>query len=62
MKNNYIKKTIQLIFFAFVAKGLGFVREMVLANYYGANYVSDVFVVLCLEQLLLQGLFLYIVN
>lgn len=45
MKNNYIKKTIQLIFFAFVAKGLGFVREMVLANYYGANYVSDVFVV-----------------
>lgn len=45
MKNNYIKKTIQLIFFAFVAKGLGFVREMVLANYYGTNYVSDVFVV-----------------
>lgn len=37
-------KVIELIFAAFIAKGLGFVREMVLANYYGTSYVSDVFV------------------
>lgn len=41
---NFFVKTIQLIFVAFVAKGLGFVREIVLANFYGASYVSDVFV------------------
>lgn len=33
-----------MILAAFIAKGLGFVREMVLANYYGTSYVSDVFV------------------
>lgn len=37
-------KVIELIFTAFIAKGLGFVREMVLAYYYGTSYVSDVFV------------------
>lgn len=37
-------KVVELIFAAFIAKGLGFVREMVLANYYGTSYVSDVFV------------------
>ena len=37
-------KVIELILAAFIAKGLGFVREMVLANYYGTSYVSDVFV------------------
>ena len=43
-KNKVLKKTIQLIIVAFLAKGLGFIREMVLANYYGTSYVSDVFV------------------
>ena len=38
-------KTIQLIIFALVAKGFGFIREVVLANCYGAGSVSDVFVV-----------------
>lgn len=38
-------KTIQLIIFALVAKGFGFIREVVLANCYGAGAVSDVFVV-----------------
>lgn len=38
-------KTIQLIVFALLAKGFGFIREVVLANYYGAGAVSDVFVV-----------------
>lgn len=42
--NKFFLKTIQLIGAAFIAKGFGFVREMVLANYYGATYVSDVFV------------------
>lgn len=37
-------KVIELILVAFIAKGLGFIREMVLANYYGTSYVSDVFV------------------
>ena len=37
-------KVAELILAAFIAKGLGFVREMVLANYYGTSYVSDVFV------------------
>ena len=37
-------KVVELILAAFIAKGLGFVREMVLANYYGTSYVSDVFV------------------
>ena len=40
----FLTKVVQLIFFAFVAKGLGFMRELVLANYYGTSYVSDVFV------------------
>lgn len=40
----FLTKVLQLIFFAFVAKGLGFIRELVLANYYGTSYVSDVFV------------------
>ena len=31
-KSNFAVKVIQLIFFAFVAKGFGFVREIVLAN------------------------------
>ena len=35
-------KVVELILAAFIAKGLGFVREMVLANYYGTSYVSDV--------------------
>ena len=43
-KNYFFKKTIQLIIVAFLAKGLGLVREMVLANYYGTSYVSDVFI------------------
>ena len=43
-KKNVFITTIQLIVAAFVAKGLGFVREMVLANYYGASYISDVYV------------------
>ena len=43
-KSNFAVKVIQLIFFAFVAKGFGFVREIVLANYYGTSYVSDVYV------------------
>lgn len=37
-------KVVELIIAAFIAKGLGFVREMVLANYYGTSYVSDVFI------------------
>ena len=37
-------KVVELILAAFIAKGLGFVREMALANYYGTSYVSDVFV------------------
>ena len=37
-------KVVELILAAFIVKGLGFVREMVLANYYGTSYVSDVFV------------------
>ena len=41
---NFAVKVVQLIFFAFVAKGFGFIREMVLANYYGTSYVSDVYV------------------
>lgn len=41
----FLTKVVQLIFFAFIAKGLGFARELVLANYYGTSYVSDVFVV-----------------
>ncbi len=45
IKNKKISfMTLELIFFAFIAKGLGFVREMVLAFYYGANYIADVFV------------------
>lgn len=43
-KSNFAVKVLQLIFFAFVAKGFGFVREIVLANYYGTSYVSDVYV------------------
>lgn len=42
--SNFVVKVIQLIFFAFVAKGFGFVREIVLAYYYGTSYVSDVYV------------------
>lgn len=42
--SNFAVKVVQLIFFAFVAKGFGFIREIVLANYYGTNYVSDVYV------------------
>ncbi len=41
---NILIKTLQLIIAAFVAKGFGFVREMVLANYYGASATSDVYV------------------
>ncbi len=43
-KNSILKSTIQLTIFAFLAKGLGFIREIVLANYFGASAVSDVFV------------------
>ena len=43
-EKNIAVKVIELILAAFIAKGLGFVREMVLANYYGTSYVSDVFV------------------
>lgn len=43
-EKNIVIKVIELILAAFVAKGLGFVREMVLANYYGTSYVSDIFV------------------
>lgn len=43
-EKNIAIKVIELILAAFIAKGLGFVREMVLANYYGTSYVSDVFV------------------
>ena len=42
--NRFFNKTIQLIVIAFIVKGLGFAREMVLANYYGTSHVSDVFV------------------
>ena len=42
--SNFAIKVVQLIFFAFVAKGFGFVREIVLANYYGTSFVSDVYV------------------
>lgn len=41
---NLFYKTIQLIIAAFIGKGLGFVREMVLAYFYGASHVSDVYV------------------
>lgn len=43
-KNEILRKTIQLIIVAFIAKGMGFIREVVLAYYYGTSYVSDVFV------------------
>lgn len=43
-QKNILITTVQLIVAAFVAKGLGFVREMVLANYYGTSYISDVYV------------------
>ena len=43
-KTGLLKKTVQLIIVALFAKGLGFVREMVLAYYYGTSMVSDVFV------------------
>ena len=43
-KAGLLKKTVQLIIVALFAKGLGFVREMVLAYYYGTSMVSDVFV------------------
>lgn len=43
-ENRFFYKAIQLIAIAFLTKGLGFVREMILANYYGTSYVSDVFV------------------
>ncbi len=43
-EKNIAIKVIELILAAFIAKGLGFAREMVLANYYGTSYVSDVFV------------------
>ena len=42
--SSLVIKTIQLIFAAFIAKGLGFVREMVLANYYGTTAIADVYV------------------
>lgn len=41
---NLFYKTIQLIIAAFIGKGLGFIREMVLAYFYGASHVSDVYV------------------
>ena len=41
---NLISKTFQLIFFSFLVKGLGFLREMVLAYFYGTSAVSDVYV------------------
>lgn len=44
INTNLIKKTIQLIVFAFVAKGFGFIREMILAYYYGASTISDVYI------------------
>ncbi len=43
-RNKILKQTIQLILVAFLAKGMGFIREVVLANYYGTSYVADVFV------------------
>ena len=43
-KKNVLISTIQLIAAAFIAKGFGFAREMVLANYYGTSYISDVYV------------------
>ena len=39
-----LSKFIQLVIAAFIAKGLEFVREMVLAYFYGASAVSDVYV------------------
>lgn len=42
--DNLFYKTIQLIIAALIGKGLGFIREMVLAYFYGASYVSDVYV------------------
>ena len=44
INNNIIKKTFQLIFFSFIAKGSGFVREMILAYYYGATSISDIYI------------------
>ncbi|MGN0458015.1 MAG: murein biosynthesis integral membrane protein MurJ [Eubacterium sp.] len=42
--SSVLSKFIQLVIAAFIAKGLGFVREMVLAYFYGASAVSDVYV------------------
>lgn len=42
--SSLVIKTIQLIISAFIAKGLGFIREIVLANYYGTTSVADVYV------------------
>lgn len=42
--NNISVKILQLICVAFIAKGFGFVREMVLAYYYGTTAISDVFI------------------
>ena len=43
--SSVLSKFIQLVIAAFIAKGLEFVREMVLAYFYGASAISDVYVV-----------------
>lgn len=42
--SSVLSKFIQLIIAALLGKGLGFIREMVLAYFYGTSAVSDVFV------------------
>ncbi len=43
MESN-IKKLIHLVFFALIVKGLGFLREVLVAYYYGTSVTSDVFI------------------
>jgi len=41
---NYLQKTLLLILSAFIGKGFGFIRELVLAYFFGTSYISDVYV------------------
>lgn len=43
-KNNLLKKSIQLIILTLLVKSLGFVREMVLAAFYGTSSMVDIYV------------------
>ena len=58
LRQSFFQASVLLMFFGFLSKALGYVRQMVIASYFGARYFTDAFFLAQLIPLLGAGFFI----